>query len=117
MSRPPIVSYALPLTKICLVAYSIHAMNRDNYKTPEGNPAEHPIEAYLEDMGGLRVFGDIWFVEAPPRARCSSSLSRILRELLDPGDELLVVPIHRPDRARGVAINDALETLYAMYER
>lgn len=115
MTKRPIPTYASPLTKICLVAYSIRAMNRNNYQTPEGNPAEHPIEVHLEDMGGLRVFGDIWFVEAPPRARCSSSLSRRLRELLDPGDELLVVPIHRPDRARGVEINEALELLRAMH--
>lgn len=107
--------YASPLTKICLVAYSIHAMNRDNYKTPEGNPAEHPIETHLEDMGGLRVFGDIWFVEAPPRARCSNSLRRRLGELLDPGDELLVVPVNRPDRVRGIEINEALELLRAMH--
>ncbi len=118
---PSRVSYALPPTYTYLVAYSIHIVNRDQYKTPEGDPVEKAIDIDLEDMGGLRMMPflgvtyGVWIVEAPARARSPTGLRNRLRELLDPGDELLIAPIHRPDKMTGVEINDALDILHGMY--
>ena len=108
-------------TNTYLVAYSIHIVNRDQYKTPEGDPVEKAIDIALEEMNGLRVMpfldarGGIWIVEGPARARSPTALRNRLRELLDPGDELLVAPIHRPDKMTGVEIDDALDLLHGMY--
>ena len=114
-SRPPVGRPIGWHTNTYLVAYTIHIVNRDRYKTPEGDPVEKPIDVALEDMGGLRMMGNVWIVEAPARSRSPTGLRDKLRELLDPGDELLIVPINRPDRVTGVEINDALDVLMGMY--
>ena len=107
--RPPVRFPASWHTNTYLVAYTIDIFNSDQYKTPEGDPVEKPIDVALEDMGGLRMMDTVWIVEAPARSRSPTGLRDKLRELLDPGDELLIVPINRPDRVTGVEINDALD--------
>ena len=108
-------------TNTYLVAYSIHIVNRDKYKTHEGDSIEKPIDVVLEDMGGLRVMpflgviGAIWITEAPARFRSPNLLRDKLRKLLDAGDELLIAPLHRPDRITGVEINESLDLLIGMY--
>ena len=114
-SRRPVGRPAAWHTNTYLVTYTIHVVNRDRYKTPEGDPMEKPIDVALEDMGGLRMMGNVWIVEAPARSRSPTGLRNKLRELLDPGDELLIVPINRPDRVTGVEIDEALDLLIGMY--
>ena len=110
------------ITNTYLVAYSIHLGNRVLHRDAEGKLAEKDIDIHLEDMGGLLVLpfldsmGGVWIVEGPPRARSPIGLRDNLRKLLLPGDELLVVPINRPDRVTGVEIDDALQTLRERYE-
>ncbi len=113
--RSPVGKPAGWRTNTYLVAYTIHIVNREQYKTPEGDPVEKPIDVALEDMGGLHMMGTVWILEAPARSRSPTGLRNKLRELLDPGDELLIVPINRPDRVTGVEINDALDLLMGMY--
>ena len=113
--RSPVSKSAGWHTNTYLVAFTIHVVNRDQYKTPEGDPVEKPIDVALEDMDGLHMMGNVWIVEAPARSRSPTGLRDKLRELLDPGDELLVVPINRPDRVTGVEIDDALDLLMSMY--
>ena len=113
--RPPVAKPAGWRTNAYLVAYTIHVVNKDQYEIPEGDPMEKPIDVALEDMGDLHMMGNVWIVEAPARSRSPTGLRNKLRELLGPGDELLIVPVNRPDRVTGIEINDALDLLMGMY--
>ena len=120
---PPRVSGNPPgwYTNTYLVAYSIHVVNLDRYTKEDGTTVERPIEIDLEDLNGLKVIpflrGDhgVWIVQAPARFRSAKKLRDRFREILDPGDELLIVPINRPNKITGIEVEDALDLLHGMY--
>ena len=93
---------------IRLLSYTIDVVNRDQYKTPEGDPMEKPIDVALEDMGDPHMMGNVRIVEAPARSRFPPGLRDKRLELMDSGEEFLIVPVNRPERVTGVERATAL---------